>query len=152
MIDSDNVLLLRPARTNSGFYLENLNRPPHANKEDLNGLVVATIYHLRGGTQGDFVDFFECEVAPKLKNVGATILATFVTENHPNTFPKLPVREGVNVFVSFLHFAARPSYQQHAAIFTNWFDGRGLAEKASMLIEGPAEVLLLEPTPRSLLR
>src|SRR5262245_33791003 len=67
MIDSDNVLLLRPARPNSGFNLENLKRPPHGNKEYSNPLVVATICHLRGGTQDDFVDFFECEVALKLK-------------------------------------------------------------------------------------
>jgi hypothetical protein len=152
MIDSDNVLLLRPARTNSGFGLENFKRPPHGNKGDSNGLVVATIYHLNGNTHGDFLRFFECNLAPKLTSPGASILATFVSENHPNTFPALPVREGVNVFVSFSHFADRGSYEQHAAIFTNSISGDGVAEKLSTLIKGRAEVLLLAATSRSLLR
>ena len=152
MIDSDNVLLLRPARTNSGFGLENLNRPPHGNEEDSNGLVVATIYHLSGNAQGDFLRFFECTLEPKLASLGGSMLATFVTENHPNTFPALPVREGVNVFVSFSHFADRASYEQHAAIFTNSISGNGVTEKLSTLIKERAEVLLLAPTSRSLLR
>ena len=70
MIDSDNVLLLRPARTNSGFCLENLKRPPHGNKEDSNGLIVATIYHLSGNTHGDFLQFFEYDLEPKLTSPG----------------------------------------------------------------------------------
>jgi hypothetical protein len=152
MIDSDNVLLLRPARTNSGFGLENLKRPPHGNKEDSNGLVVAVIYHLSGNTHGDFLQFFECNFEPKLTSSGGSILATFISESHPNTFPALPVREGVNVFVSFSHFADHGSYEQHAAIFTHSISGNGVAEKLSTLTKGRAEVLLLAPTSRSLLR
>jgi NIPSNAP len=152
MIDSDNVLLLRPARTNSGFDLENLKRPPHGSKEDSNGLVVATIYHLSGKTRADFLRFFECNLQPKLTLPDGSILATLISENHPNTFPALPVREGVNIFVSFTHFADRRSYEQHAAIFTHSISGNGVAQKLSMLIKGRAEVLLLAPTSRSLLR
>jgi NIPSNAP len=152
MIDSDNVLLLRPARTNSGFCLEDLKRRSHADQKDSNGLIVATIYHLSGSTHGDFLEFFEYELASRLTWPNASILATFVTENHPNTFPALPVRKGVNVFVLFSHFADRGTYEQHAAIFTNSISGKGVAEKLSTLIKGPAEVLLLAPTSRSLLR
>ena len=152
MMDSDNVLLLQPAHTNSGFGLENLRRPPHGNKEDSNGLVVATIYHLRGNGHGDFLRFFECTLEPKLTSPGGSILATLVSENHPNTFPALPVREGVNVFVSFSHFADRRSYEQHAAIFTRSISENGVAEKLSAFIKGRAEVLLLAPTFRSLLQ
>src|SRR5215469_13173809 len=131
MIDSDNVLLLRPARTNSGFCLENLKRPPHGNKEDSNGLVVAMIYHLSSNTNGDFLQFFKCNFEPKLTSSGGSILATFVSESHPNTFPALPVREGVNVFVLFSHFADHGSYEQHAAIFTHCISGNGVCEKLS---------------------
>src|SRR5881227_1393303 len=45
MIDSDNVLLLRPARPTSGFSLENSNRPPVGSEEVPTSLVVATIYY-----------------------------------------------------------------------------------------------------------
>jgi hypothetical protein len=152
MIDSDNVLLLRPARTNSGFGLENLKRPPHGNNEDPNGLVVATIFHLSGNTHGDFLRFFERNLEPKLTSLGGSILATLISENHPNTFPALPVREGVKVFVWFSHFADRGSYEQHAAIFTHSILGNGVAEKLSTFVKGRPEVLLLAPTSRSLLR
>jgi len=147
MIDSHNVLLLRPARTNSGFRLENLKRPSHANQQDSNGLVVATIYHLSSSTHGEFLEFFKYELAPRLTSPGASILATFVTENHPNTFPALPVREGVNVFVSFSLFADRRTYEQ----FVN-SRGKETPEKLLLPTKGAPEVLLLAPTARSLLR
>jgi hypothetical protein len=147
MIDSDNVLLLRPARTNSGFCLEDLKRRSHADQTDSNGLIVAMIYHLSGGTHGDFLEFFEYELAPRLTSPGASILATFVTENHPNTFPALPVRGGVNVFVSFSLFADRRTYEQ----FVN-SRGKEAVEKLLLLTKGAADVLLLAPTTRSLVR
>ena len=59
MIDSDNVLLLRPARPASGFSLENAERQAPGATENPRGLVVATIYHLKDGTGNDLVDFFE---------------------------------------------------------------------------------------------
>jgi NIPSNAP len=151
MIDSDNVLLLRPARTSSGFLLENFKRPGLGTNESSKALIVATIYYVAGSADS-FAEFFETEIAPALTKAGAAILATFVTENHQNTFPALPIREGVNVFVSFSHFADRGSYEQHGAIFTEFISDKDVAEKLSTLIKGPAEMLLLSPTARSLMR
>jgi hypothetical protein len=146
MIDSDNVLLLRPARTNSGFCLEGVKRRSHADQKHSNGLIVVTIYHLSGSTHGDFLEFFEYELAPRLTSPGASILATFVTENHPNTFPALPVREGENVFVSFARFANREAYDE--------FAGSKSAHEfeASAHIKGKPEAVLLAATARSLVR
>ena len=145
MIDSDNVLLLRPARSDSAFRLENLKRPPLETNETSKALIVATIYYLAGSADS-FGEFFEKEIAPPLTKAGASILSTFVTENHPNTFPKLPVREGENVFVSFSRFANREAYEQHASSFAEPTSG-----KQSALIK-TLETLLLAPTARSLLR
>ena len=146
MIDSDNVLLLRPARTNSGVRLENLKRQPVGARENANRLIVATIFHL-AGSRDSFIRFHETEITPVLMKLGASILAMFVTENHPNTFPALPVREGVNVFVSFSLFADRGTYEQ----FVNSRDEEA-AEKLLVLTKGACEVLLLAPTARSLVR
>ena len=44
---------------------------------------------------------------PYLIEAGASILAYFVTEDSPNKFPALPVREGENVFVWFAGFQIR---------------------------------------------
>src|SRR5438132_9839581 len=48
MIDSDNVLLLRPALPTSGFSLENMKRPPVGADEVPTSLVVTTIYYFAG--------------------------------------------------------------------------------------------------------
>src|SRR4051794_22255305 len=42
MIDSDNVLLLRPARPTSGFSMEKMDRHPGGATENPHGLVTAT--------------------------------------------------------------------------------------------------------------
>ncbi len=147
MIDSDNVLLLRPARSNAGFCLENIKRPPLGSKESSDGLVVATIYHLTGSADS-LVELFESKFGPLLTNAGASILGTFVTENHPNTFSALPVREGVNVFVAFSRFANRESYIQ----FAGSIPVKELAEKACAFTTEVPETLLLVPTAQSLLR
>jgi NIPSNAP protein len=144
MIDSDNVLLLQRARTNSGFRLENLKRPPVGARENANSLIVATIFHL-AGSRDSFIELHETEIAPVLTKLGASILGTFVTENHQNTFPALPVRTGVNVFVSFSRFANREAYEQHASSVAEPTSG-----KQSVLIK-TLETLLLAPTARSLL-
>jgi quinol monooxygenase YgiN len=150
MIDSDNVLLLRPARLASGFSLENTKRPPPGTKEISNALVVATIYYLDPSAGADFVDFFERALKPALLEAGASILACFVTENHPNTFPALPVREDTNVFVWFSHFPDRAAYEHHAAALANsarW--SKEIVEELAVRLKGSPEVLKLSPTARS---
>ena len=152
MIDSDNVLLLRPASPTSGFQLENVNRRPSLESTvTRRDLLVATIYHL-GITRGvDFVAFFEHDLQPHLANAGISVLASFVTETHPNTFPGLPVREDANVFAWFSRFPDRESYERSAAAIAESMRQRELTPKLSQLTKEQPEVLLLSPTPRSLL-
>src|SRR5262249_22941116 len=93
MIDSDNVLLLRPASLTSGFQLEQAKRALVGSTVNREDLLVATMYHL-GKTKGaEFVAFFERELQPRLTKAGVSVRAAFVTETHLNTFPRLPVRE-----------------------------------------------------------
>ena len=70
----------------------------------------------------------------------------FVTENHLNTFPALPVREGENVFVSFARFANRQAYDEFAG-------SNSVHEfEASAHIKVKPEMVLLAATARSLVR
>lgn len=148
MIDSDNVLLLRPSSPTSGFHLEGARRAPLGSNTQREGLLVATIYHL-GKTKGaDFARFFERELRPHLAQVGISVLASFITETHRNTFPRLPVREDASVFVWFSHFPDREAYEKAAAVAQSV---RGKEGKLAKLINEQPEVLLLSPTPRSLL-
>jgi len=149
MIDSDNVLLLRPARPASGFSLDNAERQTPGASDNPRGLVVATIYHLKDGTKDDLVDFFERAVQSEVAKSGASVIAYFVTETHPNSFPALPVRETANVFVWFSVFAEAMDYERHAAALANSISWKNnLADLGTRLNERP-EILRLLPTQRS---
>jgi hypothetical protein len=151
MIDSDNVLLLRPAHATSGFRLENSERPPPGSSELPKGLIVATIYYFSApATDAGFVDFFECSMKPALIESGASILAYFVTENSANTFPALPVREGERVFIWFSRFRDQAAYEDYAAALARsspW--STEISGALAHRLKGPPEVLKLLPTPRS---
>jgi hypothetical protein len=151
MIDSDNVLLLRPSSSTSGFQLGNARRATLGSTTKRQGLLVATIYHLGKTKAGDFATFFERELQPLLTKAGVSVLALLVTETHPNTFPRLPVREEANVFVWFSRFPNREAYDKCVVAVGESMRRRDVTAKLTKLTKGQAEVLLLSPTPRSLL-
>lgn len=152
MIDSDNVLLLRPARPASGFFLDPRDRPPPGAEEIPPGLVVATILSFDAPVEADFPDFFEAALAPVLTESGASILASFVTEGSANNFPALPVREGEQVFVWFSRFRNQAAYDEYVAALARsqvWQDT--LWEPVARHLKAAPVVLRLSPTARSLL-
>ena len=151
MIDSDNVLLLRPTSPNAGFQLENVSRAPVGSTNKREGILVVTIYHLGTRNEVDFGTFFERELQPHLTNVGIGVLASFVTETHPNTFPGLPVREDANVFVWFSRFPDSETHQRLAAAVGELVRQREVTTKLAEFTREQPEVLLLSPTARSLL-
>jgi len=153
MIDSDNVLLLRPARPRSGFTNEDVKHPPIDAREIPNGIVTATIYYLNRAGDADFVDIFERALKPILAETSASVLAYFVTESSANAFPALPVREGEHVFVCFSGFRDEAAYESHAAALARSPRWRSvLTEQSGRSFRRSPEVLKLSPTPRSQLR
>lgn len=153
MVDSDNVLLLRPAAPTSGFSLENMKRPPVGAEKVPRSLIVATIYYFEAPVTGDFVDFFEHTLKPVAKSSGATISAYFVTENSENTFPALPVREGENVFAWFSIFQDTAGYANYEAALSRSERWCGEVSKGLALhVKKAPEILKLAPTARSQLR
>jgi hypothetical protein len=153
MIDSDNVLLLRPALPTSGFSLEKMKRPPVGSEESSTSLVVANIYYFGNLVTPGFIDFFEQSLKPVAINLGATVSAYFVTETSENTFPALPVRTGENVFVWFSRFSHLSAYENHTLALSQ--SERWHGEVLTGLKEHfgrPPEVLKLSPTARSQLR
>jgi hypothetical protein len=153
MIDSDNVLLLRPALPTSGFSLENMKRPPVGSDEVPTSLVVTTIYYFEGPVAPDFINFFEHTLKPMAASLGATICAYFVTEDSENTFPALPVRAGENVFVWFSTFRDSAAYENYVAALSEserWRDE--VSNGLKRYLNRTPEVLKLSPTARSQLR
>ncbi len=144
MIDSHNVLLLRPTGPGAGFDLD-------ASVRDVpvSSIVVATVYYLPAPADSGFTKFFDADVLPLLEKTGATPLARLCTEYAENNFPALPVRTGEHVFVWLASFADEREFQAHTerlAQLAEWTEG--------VLPQLPAktERLMLAPTLRSALR
>jgi hypothetical protein len=150
MIDSDNVLLLQLVHPTSGFSLKNGNRPPRGNQTIREGFVAATIYYFNKPQNSDFINYFEHTIHPELMEADVSVLAYFVTEDSPNTFPQLPVREGEHVFVWFAGFEDQAEYESHLArLATSKLWKEEITTFLKKHLKGPPEVLRLTPTPRS---
>lgn len=145
MIDSDNVLLLRPVSPESGFSLGEKIRAAPATKQTPERLILATICHFAEPVTEDFVEFFDKILRPQVAAAGAAIQAYFVSEHSKNTFPALPVRENENVFVWFARFSDGAAPRQAEV----W--GKEIAADLARRIKGRPETLKLSPTARSLL-
>jgi hypothetical protein len=113
MIDSDDVLLLRPMRPDSGFVLP--AERYQASAAAPGTLVVANVWALSSPVDAAFVRFFEVVVTPLLVETGARPIAVLQTETAPNNFPRHPIREGEHVLVWFVSFASVDDHGRHLA-------------------------------------
>ncbi|MGH9535419.1 MAG: NIPSNAP family protein [Terriglobales bacterium] len=150
MINSDNVLLLRPASPGAGFGASAAPRAPAGAGGEGGGLIVATVCHLAPRTEGDFAAFFAAAVRPQLAAAGAEVRAAFIPERASNTFPRLPVREGETVFAWFSAFRDRPAYDAHLGALERSAAWRtDIAPELDRREWRRNEVSLLSPTSRS---
>ncbi len=135
MIDSDDVLLLRPISPPTGFPETGTARPEADPDSGEPAVVTAAVYPLPVNDDG-FVADFEARIRPAVESALEAPIVTLHTEAAENTFPALPVREGENVLV--------------------WFAAGGSRDHARRLDRvahpEPAQLLRLEPTARSAYR
>ena len=153
MIDSDNVLLLRPVTARSGFPAPPAGRPAAGSASAGPARMLITIYHRDQPFDQAFADFFDRQVRPALIEAGATPLACLHTEHAENTFPALPVRTGENTFVWLASFPTQAHLDGHLrqlASSAGWRN-RVLPALSEMTTSLP-QLLRLAPTARSLLR
>jgi hypothetical protein len=137
MVDSDDVLLLRPARPDLAFHLD--SNPPSRDRPS--STVLAGIYDLPRPGDERLVSEFERQVVPILQSNGVTIEGVFVTESARNTFTRLPVREGQHVLVWF-------GVVRGQTRLPAWLDELA---NITALDNRRASLLELEPTARSIL-
>ncbi|WP_343716037.1 NIPSNAP family protein [Inquilinus sp.] len=143
MIDSDDVLLLRPTHPEAGFRIGR-DRPAPGSDTVPGGVLVANTWHLQPAAESGFPEVFETVLAPMLADAGVPVLASFVSEHGENGFPALPVREDARVFVWFSRFPDRAACERRAV--------PGLTEALRPHLARPPEVAFLSPTARSRLR
>jgi NIPSNAP len=153
MIDSDDVLLLRPATPRSGFPSPTGERPPIDHATDPPSRVLATLCFRDRPFDEAFVCFFADQVRPVLVETGAGPLAYLRTEYAENTFPALPVRTGEHVFVWFARFPSPAHLSDHTEQLERSYRWQERVLPAlSRLLAGAPQQLRLAPTARSLLR
>lgn len=144
MLDTSDVLLLRPARPDSAFALDGERAAPGSHTAPP-GIVEATVLHLeRLVDKRAVVSFFELAIADVVEADRGRVLGYFLTEESENTFPSLPVREDASVFCFFCRYSVEDDAGREHSL------ARRTVEEAPGLRAAP-EVIRLQPTPRSLL-
>lgn len=143
MIDSDNVLLLRP---HAGTLPCSAVRPSVGATALPSSVIVATAWFLSPGGEEEFAEFFTGKIAPRLRDNGGNVLATFVSETQANNYPRLPVREKVNAFVAITRFDSLAEQADSARALG------ALGHEIERRVVQTTETLRLQPTARSLLR
>ena len=151
MVDSDDVLLLRPLQPGCGL-APTAPRAAFGEPTRPAGLVTATTWHLSAPVDASLAATVAHSILPALRETGARVLATYTSEYAANTFPALPVREGEHVLVCLCAFADAHHHVAHLARLSHQ---RGWNEATqalhARLLRAP-EVHRLAPTPRSSLR
>ena len=96
MVDTDDVLLLKPARPELAFRSD-----PARETASRSAQVLVGIYQFPRQPDALLVSKFEQQVVPVLHGNHVKVQGIFVTEPARNTFTRLPVREGEHVLVWF---------------------------------------------------
>ena len=151
MIDSDNVLLLRPihGRLANSAVAKGLDMGSFGR----DALVVANIHYVDSSALESFAQFFEKTMNPTLTITGAHVIAAFETEAARNTFSRLPVREGETVLIWLAAFRDTGQFEEHVMALRDSPDWRKHAPQDVLRqFSRKPEVLKLAPTPRSQLQ
>lgn len=153
MIDSDDVLLLRPVFPEAGFPTARTARPPVGSTNPPQSLVTATLFSLPHPVDEDVRGFFCDQVDPLLTQAGAPRLALLETEPAKNTFPALPVREGEHTVVRLSRFGSLADHAAHRERLQRSSAWVGEVQPVLQArITSSPQQLRLQPTARSLLR
>ncbi|WP_435859792.1 NIPSNAP family protein [Streptomyces narbonensis] len=152
MVDSDDVLLLRPSPDRSGFAGPPAGRRAQAGAAAPDRFVAAALWHFHPGTH-DGTRLIRDGLVPLLRRTGPAPLAVLVTEPAANTFPRLPVRTGENVVVVLTSYPDEDAHRRHLAdalarpvVRNEILPGIERAQAAAPVF------LRLAPTARSLIR
>jgi hypothetical protein len=142
MVDSDDVLLLRPVGQRWAFPQAPPDRPPVGQPAPASVILVTLCFADRP-FDGACAEQFEQELYPALAATAGPPFACLSTEYAENTFPALPVRTGEHVLAWLTRFPDRAQLAEHVRLAeaVKWPDRTVRTQR-----------LRLAPTGRSLLQ
>ncbi|MFI9613288.1 NIPSNAP family protein [Streptomyces sp. NPDC052023] len=111
MVDSDDVLLLRPLADMSGFAVAPSVRPRTGLPAPAR-FVSVTVWSFPPGRH-DGIALIRDGLLPVLRATGPAPLAALTTETAPNTFVRLPVRTGENVAAVVTSYPDERAHRRH---------------------------------------
>lgn len=106
MLDSDDVLMLKPAGAAPAF--TGLPPRPAGAFAGEGSLILVATHHLPPDLPEDKARQPACAIAIRAQAAGAAVLASLVSDHSPNGFPRLPVRADTNVVVTVVRPPAWP--------------------------------------------
>ena len=150
IVDSDDVLLLRPLGGDLSLQAALQPRPAIGATPTAAGLFTITLCPLRAPADDAVIHAFDQCVHPWWVGVGGDLLACWTSETAANDFPRLPVREGQPHIAWLTRFDDEAAQQRHAALLRT----SGCLDRPEWLahLSGAVTQLRLAPTSRSALR
>jgi NIPSNAP len=145
MLDSDNVLLLRPVGDEQAFASDAATPGP-------SHIIGAWVYYLDKTPPEDFAAYFDRSIMTRLAAMGVRPVARLVTEGAANNF-RLPIRERDRVYVWLARWNAlkeEEEFSAHWNALSGWRDDA--PESVLPALMRKPERLRLSPTARSALR
>ncbi len=146
MIDSDNVLLLRPAWQGSSYPWDLRLRAEKNAVHVPAGLIEISIFYLKEPATAELLSYCKDEVTQVLQAGGALCQGWFTTETQENTFTGLPVRTGETVLMGIGMFESLQSFEAFGASQV-W--QQRIAPKLEGYLQSQSQSLRLTPTARS---
>jgi hypothetical protein len=147
MVDSDNVLLLRPLSPSRGVLILPAVDPIKEGK-GAQGVVVAQIFAVKPNSVDDFAQRAE-ETFASYRAAGARETGVLVTLDVPNNFPQLPVRtDGPYLVWLGIVKDSKTLETQFASLAERSM--QSLSDTG--LLRSAPELVILDPTKRSRLR
>ena len=148
MIDSDNVLLLRPAWEGAALPAPTEARAARGATALPAGVLDASVFHLKQAAGPELLALCRGAVSALLRAAGAGPLAWYVTEGATNHFPRLPVREGEQVLLGLAMFDSAAALD---AFIASGAWQRDIEPLLQPWLARPTQSLRLAPTARSTL-
>ena len=154
MRDVDNVFLLKPAWLGAALATQAALRAPRETADDVvraaaRGVVDLTVFPLKAPADAALIPFCRDTIAPLLREAGARRQGWYVSEDAPNDFPRLPVREGEPVLVGIALFDDAAALDRFAASGA-WAER--IQPRLSAWLAGAPDAQRLAPTARSALQ